>query len=64
MTIFCAKIIKSQQHFITISSSHYNNAVYIHDYRLVIIQPKAFHFDLPRDIGMNLKHELNFITVF
>ena len=39
-------------------------AVYIHDYWLVIIEPKTFHFDLPRDIGMNLKHEINLMTVF
>ena len=38
--------------------------MYIDNYRLVLIEPKTFHFDLPRDIGMNLKHEINLITVF
>ena len=38
--------------------------LYIDNYRLVLIEPKTFHFDLPRDIGMNLKHEINLITVF
>ena len=37
--------------------------VYIGDNKLVITtQPKIFHFDLPKDVGNNLKHEIYFIT--
>ena len=31
-------------------------------WRLVIIaEPKTIHFDLPKDVGDNLKHEIDFI---
>ena len=36
--------------------------VHIGDNKLVImIEPKTFHFDLPKDVDNNLKHETDFI---
>ena len=37
-------------------------AVIIKNNKLVIITvPKSTHFDLPKDIGNNFKHEIDFI---
>ena len=36
--------------------------VHIEDNKLVkITEPKTFYFDLPKNIGKNLKHEIDFI---
>ena len=36
--------------------------VHIRDNKLVIItEQKTFHFDLPKDVDIDLKHEISFI---
>ena len=43
-----------------------NEKVYSHTDRLclIITEPKTFHFDLPKNIDENLKHENDFILEY
>ena len=34
--------------------------LYIEENVLIIIEPKTFNLDLPKDVNKNLKHKINF----
>ena len=64
--IFCISILKLLKQFATIQSNHYHRRkviAVIEEIIIVIRDPKTFcfHFDQPKDVNENLKHEIKFI---
>ena len=59
-TFFVSLIKKLPKLFAIIQFRQYINGS--EHWRLVIIaEPKTIHFDLPKDVGDNLKHEIDFV---
>ena len=60
--IFCINTIKSQKTLQQFNQVIIIMVVHIGENKLVIAtEPKAFYFDLPTNVDINLKHEIYFI---